>query len=176
VGGIRKDNMTSKVKKHPLLGDITGAISERLPECTEEVAGVKYKMRRLKPEAEDWVASNTPGTTLSAAMLNIKKPTIAAALLSIDAGGEEGELPVEKLFMLPDEMDLDIKEQIKGDPKLMRGWRREQVLEWLREEHDSYVVDRLYEAYLKLIPTHREAIKAIEDFLKRTPSAESSAT
>lgn len=162
----------NRAKKHSVLADITGAISSRIPECVEEVVGVKYKLRLLKPEADDWVANNTPGSTVSAALYNLRKPTVAAALVSIDTGGEEGELHVEQLWQLPDDMDAAVKERIREDGKLLRDWRREQILEWLREEHDAFVIDQLYAAYARLIPKHRDALKGVEDFLKRTPSAE----
>lgn len=166
--------MTTKAKKHPLLANITAPLSGRLPETTAEVLGTKYRLRYLKPEAEDWVAINTPGTTVSAALLNSRKPTLAAAFVSItraNEDGEEEEVPVEKLFELPSDMEPKIREAIISDPKLLRDWRREQVLEWLREEADVYVVDRLYDAYSTLIPKHKEVMQELSGFLKGTPSA-----
>jgi hypothetical protein len=161
--------MPSKAKKHPILSGVTDAISGRLPEVVEEVLGVRYKLRLLKPEAEDWVANNTPGATVSAALLNSRKPTLAAALVSIsrrtdDLDNDWDEVPVESLFTPQDDMDPGFKDALARDPKLMREWRREQVLEWMREEQDVYVIDKLYDAYSKLIPRHKEAMQAVSGF------------
>ena len=167
--------MTTKAKKHPILAGITGPLSGRLPEVTEEILGTRYKLRLLKPEAEDWVAMNTPGSTYSAALMNYRRPTVAAALVSIstvDASNTWNEIPVEHLFEIPADMDIKIKEMILSDPKMLRDWRREQVLEWLREELDTVIVDRLYDTYAKMVPKHREAMKEVSDFSKGTSSGE----
>lgn len=167
---------TQRSKKHPALSAVTGAISGSLPDTTVEVLGVKYRLRLLKPHQDDWVANNTPGATVSAALLNSRKPTIAAALVGLtpapsEEAPEPSELPVEQLFQLPDDMDAETKEFLLRDAKAMRDWRQTQVLEWLCEEQDTYVIDKLYDAYSSLIPKHKEAMKEVEGFSKRTHSA-----
>jgi hypothetical protein len=167
--------MSTKAKKHPLLGQVTAALSGRLPETTVDIMGTRYKLRLLKPEAEDWVAMNTPGTTSSAALLNYRKPTLAAALVSIATFDEESgnwqEMPVEALFEIPSDMDVRAKEMLAQDPKMMRDWRRGEVLEWLREDLDTVVLDRMFDAYSKMVPLHKEAMKEVSGFSKGTPSA-----
>lgn len=155
--------MTSK--RHPLLAEITSALNGNLPETSTTISGVTYKMRLLKPEAEDWASSKTSGDTITAAVLSTRKPTLAAALLSIN------NVPVEQLFQLPDSMDLKDRERVASDPMQMRYWRREEILSWLREEQDADVLDLLYAAYKDMADEHRKAIQSVENFSKRTPSA-----
>lgn len=151
-----------KAKKHPLLGQITGALSGRLPEEDVEVFDHTYRLRVLMPEAEDWVAMNTKGSTIASALFNVRKPTLACAITAIDGS------PIESLFQPPDE--LESREELMKEPRLLRDWRREQILDWLKEEVDSGVIDRLYAHYTALSTKHREALKELENFSKRTPS------
>ena len=157
--------MASKAKKHQILADISGALSGKLPEITVEVLGHLYILRLLKPEGDDWVAANTVGSTFAAALMNSRNPIVAASLVSIDG------LPVEQLFSPDETMDARMKETLMAESKLIREWRREQVLDWVREELDPYVVGMLYDGYQKLIPQHREAMQEVGNFSKRTTSA-----
>lgn len=159
--------MSISAKKHPLLSTITAPLSGRLPETIVDVLGVKYRLRLLKPEAEDWVAMNTQGTTISAALLNLRKPTLAAALVSVSYRADDGheeEIPVERLFELPADMEPKVREGLQTDAKLLRDWRREQILEWLREEVDTLVVSTLYDAYTAMLPKHKEVMKELSGF------------
>lgn len=155
--------MTGLVKRHPLLAEVSSALSGRQPSITKELLGHKYTMKLLKPEAEDWVAMHTDGTTLAATMLNARKPTVAAALASID------DVAIDQLFQ-PDEGDVKTREMLLANAKDMRDWRREQILDWVREELDIFVTDELYAAYSSMVPKHREAMRAAENFSKETPS------
>jgi hypothetical protein len=153
-----------KAKRHPLLAELTNAVSGRLPEETIEVLGHAYTIKLAKPEADDWVAGQTEGSTISAALLNARKPTLAVTLVAID------QIPVEQLFQPGDDLDPEVKELLHRDAKRMRDWRRGEILEWLREEVDPFVIDTLYNAVTKLSTKHKEAMKEIENFQKRTPS------
>lgn len=130
--------------------------------------GTTYTFRLLRPEADDWVTSHTQGQTPAAVMLNSRKPTIAAALVSIDFNDGDGDIPVEKLFPLPDDMDAATKEAVMENEHLLRDWRREQVLAWLKD-FDSYVVQRIYEALSMLLDKHKKELTKLESFGKRTP-------
>lgn len=152
--------MATTVKKHTLLSELSG----KLPETTIDVQGVRYTLRLLRPEGEDWVAMKTEGTTMTAVLGNSRNPTLAVSLTSIN------ETPVEQLFQLPDDMDPKTKELLLSSPSDLREWRRTQVLEWIREEMDPFVVKALYEAYRELSKQHQESLKGISSFSNRTPS------
>lgn len=146
------------MKKHPLLASL---IAGDLPEETVEVLGHTYVLKLLKPEGEDWASAHTEGSGLTAALMNIRKPTLAASLQSVDG------IPVETLFQPGDEMDAKLKEALMNDAKFIRSWRREQIFEFLREDADNFLVDELYNVYSKMSRKHREALA---NFQKGTTS------
>jgi hypothetical protein len=155
-----------QVKKDPRLLTMAQALSGRLPEVVEEIDGRKFKLRLLKPEADDWVAANTPGSTLAAMRVNSNTPTIAAALVSIDFG--DGEVPVEQLFQ-PDGANKIEKQFYDNNPAELVNWRRGQIVEFLRNDCDKITVSRLFKAYDKMETENSTAVS--EDFTKGTPSA-----
>ena len=140
------------------------------PTTSVEVLGTTYHLELLKPEGEEWVSSRTEGDTLSGALLNMKLPTIAAALTHIDFGDGEGRLPVEALFALGEGLDSNFIEYLQNNPKQMRSWRREQVLEWVREELDIFVVETVAEAYFTLLKGHKKKLGDMRPLSKGTPS------
>lgn len=153
-----------KAKRHALLAEITSALEGRLPEDRVEILGHKYLIRLLKPEGEDWAASRTDGSSLAASLLNARKPSVAAAIIAID------EVPVEKLFEPGADMELALREMLASNARALRDWRRSEVLEWLSEEMDPYVLETLYSAYSKMASKHREAMRGLENLAQRTPS------
>lgn len=151
-----------KAKKHALLSEISGALNGRVSDETFEVLGHKYTLRLGKPEAEDWIAANTDGTSM-VAMMNVRKPTLAATLVSID------DVLMEQLFQPGDDVDASTKEYLISNTKELRTWRRGQILDWLREEVDTYVIDTLYAHYTGMSKKHKEAMQELENLSKRTP-------
>lgn len=158
----RNTTMTTPIKRHPLLTQITSDLSGRRPRKPVEVLGHTYTLELLMPEAEDWVAANTSGMTIVAANLNTRKPTIACALTAID------DLQIEALFPFESD-DQKVREFMATNPNELRLWRRVQVLEWLKNDVDPYVVDELWNAYRKLQDEHYQEMKKLENFSKRTP-------
>lgn len=156
--------MSTNVKKHPMLAELSSALCGNLPETEVDVQGAKYKFRLLKPEGDDWVGMKTAGNSVSAALLTARVPTLAAALVSIN------DVPVEQLFQPDDAMDVNSLEALKQDGALMREWRRNQVLEWFREGVSSWVVDTCYSAYTRMTQNHKKAMEGAENFSKRTPT------
>lgn len=159
-----------KADLHPKLAGISAALHGRLPEVTEEILGTKYTLRLLKPEADDWVAARTDGATAAAVMLNARKPVIAAALTTIDIGDGEGPAMVEQLFPLPKDMEPTVKEFLMQDTRALRDWRRGEILAWLKDGLDTYVIDRLFDVYTSMLLKHKKDLTALENFSKRTPS------
>lgn len=158
---------TTKAKKHPLLGKITESLRGKSPEKVVEVLGHQYLLRLPLPEGMDWVASHTLGTTVSSALLNSRKPAVACALSGIS--DDDGQMiPIEQLFQPGDDLDPLVREELFKDGRVLRDWRREQILEWLREEVDAYVVTALYAGYTQLESQHVETMKGLENFSKRT--------
>jgi len=155
----------SKVKKHALLSQITNAVNGNLPTVNVEIQGATYTLQLLKPEGDDWANSRTDGTNMATMILSTKKPTVAAALVSIDG------IPVEQLFE-PDYgvMEADEKQILTKQPAVMRDWTRSQVFEWLREECSILVVDELYSAYSKMSSANKDEVRQLGNFSKRTIS------
>lgn len=151
-----------KAKRNPKLSEISAAVAGRQPKTEVEVLGHTYQLELLKPEAEDWVAQNTEGVTAVAAVMNSQKPTIAAALVGVDG------IPVEELFQFPEGADDFWLEQMKENAKARREWRRGEILDWLKEESDPYVIDEIFKAYSRMSKEHREALK--EANFTKTPS------
>lgn len=151
-----------KAKKNELLSQLASAMSGRLPSVDVNVLGTKYTLKLAASEADDWIAAQTSGMTLSAVSLNVKKPTVAVALAAIN------DIPVEQLFQLGDDIDANVKEQLNKDALAMRDWRRAAIMDWLKEI-DSYVVNNLYTAIMKMLDTHRESLTEAQNLSLRTP-------
>ncbi len=153
-----------KAKKHDILKSITKTVDGNQPTKDVEVLGITYTLKVYKPEAEDWVSANTGGSTLSSALINVKRPTVAAALNAING------VAIEEIFQLGDEIPASMREELIQRPKALREWRRDQILEFLREETDGYIVDKLYESYLEMLTVHRQTLGKIGNFSKETPT------
>lgn len=158
-----------KAKRHPKLEAHKAALQGRQPEVSPEILGCVYSLRYLLPEGDSWVAQKTSGNTYAAVLLNSRIPTLAASLTSVDYGEGDGPLPVEVLFQLPDDMDTALKEHYLQNSEILREWRRETVLDYLREEVDSYVIEKLYDAYTEMAKAHKELLKSTENLSKRIP-------
>lgn len=154
----------TKSKTHPLLSEISTSFSGVQKEITVEFMGRSYVLRLGKPEAEEWIATQTTGTTLAAALANQRLPCVAASLASIDGH------PVETLFQFPDDMETSTRELITRDGQALRTWRREAILTWLREEGNDVLVDALYDGYKNLLKERRSALSRIENLANGTPS------
>lgn len=158
--------MTDKAKTHPLLASIRSSIDGKLPSTFAFIQDHKYSLQLLKPEGEEWVASNTVGTTPTAILMNVRKPTVAASLTAID------DIPVETLFQLPDSIDAATKERVLNNSDLLRDWRRSQVLDFVRNGLDGVIVEALYSAYVKMAEEHKQSLRELENLSKeeKTPT------
>jgi len=156
---------TLKAKRNQLLSDISGAVLGQRTSKVVPVLGHDFTLLLPLPEGEDWVANHTPGTTITAALLNSRKPSLAVAIQAIDG------VSVEQLFEFPDDMEPKEKKEILDNPELFKSWLRTQVLMWLSDEVDTVMVDQLHEAYSEMVRDHKKTMEAVPNFSKRTPSA-----
>lgn len=153
------------IKQNKKLQELKAAVNGRHTSTQVEILGTKYDLRILSPEANDWVASFTQGSTLAALTYNVQNPTLACALVSIDSE------PVEALF-LP-ESTADVSQQfvdsLNEDAAKMKLWRREALLSWLKEDVDTYVVNKLWDAYRDMTKEQSKRLGELENLSKRTP-------
>lgn len=157
--------MTEKTKRHQVLDAIAASLNNNLPTTTVRVLGHEYTLTVLKPEAEDWAAIRSVGGSAVAYSTTTMKPRLAAAITAIDG------VPVEQLFELPSSMELNDREAIAASSRALRDWRREQLLDFLKESGDGVLVEDLFKAFADLTVKHRKDLReGVPDFSERTPS------
>lgn len=153
-------------KRHPLLQSISAELKGTRIAETVDVAGHKYQLQTLDSGDEDWVIARAGGGTMPEHFMGSITPRVAAALSSID------DVPVEQLFPVPEDLEPAIRERLVSNPEAIRAWRREQVLQFVREELPTTVVSALNRAYSVIDERRAEAIKSLAPFSKKTLSGD----
>lgn len=151
-------------KFHLALQSLAADINGRQPKTSVTYEGRTYELEILKPEWEEWVVSEVVGASAAAIVLNSRLPTIAAALTSID------DTKVEDLVSPDDSLPADLR----SDPRVMRMWRKRELLKFLRENVDEPWIDALYGAYAKMSKQYKDDVAALAakddvNLAKRTP-------
>lgn len=153
-----------KVKKNSLLNEISSAYTGMLPTDDVTILGVKYTLTLPKPEGEEWVYANTDGNTRASILANTRLPTIAVCLTAIN------DLVIETLFQLPDDITPEQTKYYTDNPAQLRNWRRSAILDWLREDATSTLVNALFAGYEKLLETQASTLKDAQNLVNGTPS------
>lgn len=141
-------------KLHPSLIALRDSLRGQSLKKTVKVLGIDYELTVPRPEGDDWAAAHTIGATNLSAALSIGRAQLATSISSI------GGVPVEQLF----EMSKEDRESFGDDVAAVRNWRREQLLSFLREDMETWVVDQLQQGLSTLLSEHREMLKSLPNF------------
>jgi len=144
-----------RAKRHSVLDDLKKDLSKGFIEQEVTVLNTKFKLRSLNEDAESWadgyVRSNSP-----LAMVNTRRaPRLAAAIQSIN------DVPIDQLFMYPNDMPDGVKQALNENPIAKCYWLREQMLYFLSEDAGRSFVNELYDTLAKMDESRDKSLEKI---------------